>query len=75
MRHDHAREILIEALCRDFADTLAEGHGHRMDIARQGHIGFASRTNRELCEATAEAGTQEYDDKVYEAFETLGGAT
>ena len=67
----HARQILIDACSRDYANSLAEIASMREDCAKNGFRGFTRMTNAELLQCTYDAGLQERDDRVNEAAEHL----
>lgn len=64
MKMTHARQVLIDACCRDFCPD-------GLDVGRNGFRGFANLSDAELIQAATDAELQEENDTVQEATETL----
>lgn len=67
------REVLVEALSRDYADSLVNDPNFRLRVARGGFNGFDSMTYAELCQSARDAGLDEHDEQTGKAIVILGG--
>jgi hypothetical protein len=71
-----ARQLVLNALVHDYADTLVSDHDARLRVAAVGFPGFDTYTAPELVKAARDAGLddrgdEERDRKMVEAFDLL----